>query len=58
MVPYAQHVVINTGKTEWKSRIEDEEGPNLARELKALLGPKGPFHDVGKRSKTQNTRAP
>lgn len=49
VAPYAQHVIINTGKFDWKSRIEDEEGPNLARELKALLGPKGRFHDVGRR---------
>ena len=52
MAPYAQHVVISTGETDWKSRIEDEDGPNLARKLKALLGPKGSFHDV--RSKPSN----
>jgi len=46
MTPYAQHIVIGTGKSDWKSRIEDEEGYNLAQELKALLGPKGRFHDV------------
>ena len=46
MAPHTRHVVISTGKVDWKSRIEDEEGPNLARELKALLGPKGPYHDV------------
>ena len=43
---YAQHIVICTGRDDWPSRIEDEEGPNLAKELKALLGPKGRFHDV------------
>ncbi len=53
MAPYAKHVVISTGKSDWKSKIEDEEGPNLARKLKALLGPKGRFHDVCKRPVTR-----
>ncbi|MCJ1318319.1 hypothetical protein MMC15_003647 [Xylographa vitiligo] len=43
--PYAQHIVVCTGRDDWPSRIEDEEGPNLAKELKKLLGPKGQFHD-------------
>ncbi|MCJ1381043.1 hypothetical protein MMC17_004152 [Xylographa soralifera] len=43
--PYAQHIVICTGRDDWSSRIEDEEGPNLAKELKTLLGPKGQFHN-------------
>ena len=44
--PYKQHVVICTGKDDWASRIEKEEGPNFARGLKELVGPKGEFHDV------------
>ncbi|MCJ1434884.1 hypothetical protein MMC27_004254 [Xylographa pallens] len=43
--PYAQHIVICTGRDDWPSRIEDEDGPNLAKELKGLLGPKGRFHN-------------
>lgn len=52
MPPYAQHVVIRTGREDWSSRIEDEldtqvrGGSNLARNLKKLVGPGGKFHDV------------
>lgn len=50
MPPYAQHVVIRTGKNDWSSKIEDEPdmvgGVNFARELKALVGRGGKFHDV------------
>ena len=46
--PHAKHVVVHTGREDWAKRIEeDEEIPNIAKELKALLGFKGPFHDVG-----------
>lgn len=45
--PYTQHVVISTGRDDWASRIESEQGSNLARDLKELLGPKGEFHNVG-----------
>ncbi len=45
--PHAKHVVVHTGRVDWAKRIEDDvETPNIARELKALLGPKGPFYDV------------
>lgn len=45
--PHAKHVVVHTGREDWAKRIEDdEEKPNIAKELKALLGPKGPFYDV------------
>ncbi len=50
MPPYAQHVVIRTGKNDWSSKIEDEPdmvgGVNFARELKQLVGRGGRFHDV------------
>ena len=52
MAPYSQHIVISTGKLDWKSKIEDEEGLNLARDLKTLLGPKGRFHDVCRKPNT------
>ena len=44
---YSRHVVVHTGRDDWASRIEDDtEAPNLAKELKALLGPKGEFYEV------------
>ena len=54
MPPYAQHVVIRTGRDDWSSRIEDEPatlgaetgGGNFARALKGLVGRGGKFHDV------------
>ena len=46
MPPYAQHVVIRTGRNDWSSKIEDEPGVNFARELKMLVGRSGKFHDV------------
>lgn len=52
MPPYAQHVVINTGRKDWGSRIEEEEesvegsGVNLARRLKGLVGRGGDYFDV------------
>ena len=46
MAAYAEQVVISTGRDDWASRIEAEEGRNLAKELRGLLGPKGRFHDV------------
>ena len=49
MPPYAQHVVVRTGKDDWASRIEEEEagtGVNFARGLKELVGRGGRFFDV------------
>lgn len=54
MPPYAQHVVIRTGRTDWSSKIEEEQhtlgeeigGGNLAKSLKGLVGRGGEFHDV------------
>ncbi|KAI1469712.1 FMI1 protein [Daldinia caldariorum] len=48
---YAQQVIICTGKTDWTSRIEeDNSGDNLAADLKELIGRGGvysdPFHNV------------
>ena len=43
---YNQHVVISTGRDDWASRIESEDGPNMAKDLKELLGLKGEFHHV------------
>lgn len=52
MPPYAQHVVVRTGRDDWGSRIEDEvesaegTGMNFARSLKGLVGRGGRFFDV------------
>ena len=44
---HSKHLVVHTGLDDWASRIEDdEETPNIAKELKALLGPKGEFYEV------------
>ena len=44
---HSMHIVVHTGRDDWASRIEeDEEKPNIAKELKALLGPKGKFYEV------------
>jgi len=73
MAPYAEQVLICTGQPDWKSRIEEEnDGDNLAADLKELLGRGGiysdPYHNVGitnssfppsipKRSEIQTTSA-
>lgn len=44
--PYNKHVVINTGRSGWCSQIVSEKGPNMARELKELLGLGGELHTV------------
>lgn len=53
--PYAQHVVIRTGRHDWSKRIEDElpttlpdggKHANLARSLKGLVGREGKYYDV------------
>jgi hypothetical protein len=47
MAPYAEQVLICTGQSDWKSRIEDEnDGDNLAADLKELLGRGGIYSDV------------
>ncbi|KAI1491220.1 Sucraseferredoxin-like protein [Biscogniauxia mediterranea] len=48
---YAEQVLICTGKSDWPSRIEEENsGDNLAADLKELIGRGGvysdPFHNI------------
>lgn len=44
---YAQQVLVCTGKDDWPSRIEDDNnGDNLAADLKELLGRGGTYSDV------------
>jgi len=45
--PFAQQVLICTGKGDWGSKIEEEDGgDNLAADLRELLGRGGVFADV------------
>lgn len=44
--PYNKHVIISTGHSNWCSQIVAETGPNLAKDLKGLLGLGGEFHNV------------
>lgn len=47
MAPYAEQILICTGRRDWKSRIEEENGgDNLAADLKELLGRGGIYSDV------------
>lgn len=46
MAAYAEQVLISTGHTDWKSRIEDDEESVLVRQLKSLLGRHGKYSDV------------
>lgn len=47
---YSQHVIVSTGQADWKSKIEDEKDTapwgTIVAQSKAMLGPKGRFHDV------------
>lgn len=47
MAPYAEQVLICTGKDDWPSRIEEENsGDNLAADIKELMGRGGLYSDV------------
>ncbi|KEF63881.1 uncharacterized protein A1O9_01859 [Exophiala aquamarina CBS 119918] len=49
MSPYAQHLLLSTGRMDWTSRIEDERDTaswgRLTSEMKGILGRGGEFHD-------------
>ncbi|OCL12929.1 hypothetical protein AOQ84DRAFT_284152 [Glonium stellatum] len=47
MAAYSEQILVCTGKDDWKSKIEDEEGEHgeLVRQLRALLGRGGKFCD-------------
>lgn len=47
MPTYAEQVLISTGKDDWTSRIEDDEGGALVRQIKSFLGRDGKYSDVG-----------
>lgn len=46
MPTYAEQVLISTGKEDWTSRIEDDEGSVLVRQIKNFLGRNGKYSDV------------
>lgn len=46
MAAYAEQVLVSTGRSDWPSRIEEDEDSVLAKRLKTLVGPKGKFSDV------------
>ena len=53
MPPYAQHVVISTGRDDWGRKIEEEDGSvegesgtNFARSLRDRVGRGGKWFDV------------
>lgn len=44
---YAEQVLVCTGRSDWPSRIEEENGgDNLAADLKELIGRGGVYSDV------------
>lgn len=46
MPTYAEQVLISTGRTDWKSRIQEDEDSVLVNQLNKMIGPKGKFSDV------------
>jgi hypothetical protein len=48
MAHYAQHVIVCSGKADWSSRIEDEEGAagDFVRGMKEVIGRGGKRFDV------------
>lgn len=50
MSPYAQHLIVSTGRKDWTSRIEDERDTapwgRFTAEMKQVLGRGSEFHDV------------
>jgi hypothetical protein len=43
---YDRHIALCTGRSDWPPRIEEEDGFNMAKELKRLLGRKRIFFQV------------
>jgi hypothetical protein len=52
MPAYALQVVVSTGRTDWKSRIQEDEDSALVNQLAKFTGPKGKFSDVRPLSNT------
>ena len=49
IAPYSEHVIVSTGQSDWKSKIEDEGDTAgwgaFIRALKKDVGPRGQYHD-------------
>ncbi len=46
MAAYAEQIVVSTGHSRWKSRIEEEDEAVLVKQLKSFLGRGGKYSDV------------
>jgi len=46
MATYAEQVVIHTGRSDWASRIEDDENLPIVKKLKEELGRNGRYSNV------------
>jgi hypothetical protein len=46
IAPYAEHVLVNTGHSDWPSRIEDDGRNTIVREMKELFKPASKYSDV------------
>jgi hypothetical protein len=46
MPAYAEQVIISTGRTDWKSRIQEDDDSAFVNQLAKFTGPKGKFSDV------------
>ncbi|KAH0372851.1 hypothetical protein KCU65_g951, partial [Aureobasidium melanogenum] len=45
MPAYAEQVIISTGRSDWKSRIQEDEDSVLVNQMAKFTGPKGKFSD-------------
>lgn len=46
MPAYAEQVIISTGRSDWKSRIQEDQDSVLVNQMAKFTGPKGKFSDV------------
>lgn len=46
MPAYTEHVIFSTGRTNWTSRIEDDEGLDVVKKMKSLLTRDGKYSEV------------
>ena len=48
MPAYIEHVIFSTGRTDWTSRIEDDEGLDVVKKMKSMLTRDGKYSNVSK----------
>ena len=46
MAAYAEQVLISTGRSDWKSNIEEDEGSVLVKQLRKFIGRGGKYTNV------------